>query len=218
MEGWYMNLKKSKVVKTLAEKQQEFLRFLPDHMHEEFMMKSYIAGGAIFSLYNEEEPKDYDFFVTDENFAIRLRNIFNLNSSLKYKNGIKIGTHDGETLIVTDNAVSIGQYQIITRWIGAPAEVISQFDFLHNMFYFYKGMVQNVANWKYLEEKTLHYNEKRARDICGTIIRTNKFVKRGFTITHGEMAKMLLKLHDVGFNERELEILNSFDKRNDFES
>ncbi|MOA70493.1 hypothetical protein D3C78_1994070 [compost metagenome] len=52
------------------------------------------------------------------------------------------------------------------------------------------------------------YNEKRARDIVGSIIRSNKFVSRGMRLKNKEIAKMLLKLHEVGFNEKELKLLN----------
>jgi hypothetical protein len=207
------------VAKALQDKKKEFSKLLPNDVQKDFMKKTFIGGGAIYSLYNKEEPKDYDFFCEDEIMAKRLRAVFENNSSLKYKDGIKIGKYKGKTLIVTDNAISIGNFQIITRWIGCPKTVIEQFDFKHNMFYLHKkNEIETLTKWEYLEDNKLRYNEKRARDICGTIIRVKKFVERGHSITNREMAKMLLKLHEVGFNERELEILNSHDRRNNFGS
>jgi hypothetical protein len=207
------------VTEKLLKVKNEFVELLPEEFRKRFAEKCFIGGGAIFSLYNGEEPKDYDFFVTDRLLACDIHRYFDLDSTLRYKNGIKIGVYKGKTLIVTDNAVSFdNRLQIITRWVGTPKEVVGQFDFLHNMFYFQNGKVEALVDWKYLFEKKLYYNEERARDICGTIIRVKKFVERGFTITNKEMSKMLLKLHEVGFNDRELEILNYHDERNDFGS
>lgn len=219
VKGTRPTQKLKNVEEKLKEAKDDFIKILPKHIQEEFREKSYIGGGAIYSIFNGEEPKDYDFFVIDEEFAKRLHEIFSLNPTLKYKGGIKIGTYNGKRLIVTDNAISIGDYQIITRWVGSPSHVIGQFDFKHNIFYYQNDKVETLSNWSYLSDNKLVFNDGRVRDICGTIIRTKKFVERGFTITNSEMSKMLLKLHEVGFNERELEILNSFDEtRNNFGS
>lgn len=195
----------------------ELTKLLPLELAEDFDSKSFIGGGAIYSIYNVQEPKDYDFFFNDELYVAKLRKHFEETPFLKYKKGVKMGDYKGHRLIITDNAISIGDYQLITRWVGTPKEVIGQFDFKHNMFYVYEGKLQTLVKWKYLDDNKLRYNEDRARDICGTIIRVKKFVERGFTITNKEMAKMLLRLNEVGFNERELEILHSND-RNDFGS
>jgi hypothetical protein len=207
------------VEEKLKEAKKEFIDMLPTSIQKEFDEKSFIGGGAIYSLYNGQEPKDYDFFVTEERFARVIHTAFSLNPNLKFRGGVKVGSFKGLHMVVTDNAISIGKFQIITRWVGTPYEVIGQFDFKHNMFYYQNGRVETVSNWSFLDDNKLRYNHDRARDICGTIIRVKKFVERGFTITNSEMSKMLLKLHEVGFNERELEILNSHDEeRNNFGS
>jgi hypothetical protein len=51
--------------------------------------------------------------------------------------------------------------------------------------------------------------EGRARDIVGTIVRIPKFIERGMTVSNKEVSKMLLRLSDVGFSEREIEILEN---------
>ncbi|WP_240503997.1 hypothetical protein [Bacillus licheniformis] len=210
-------LKVAGIKSDLEKAKKDFISLLPPEYQEEFKNKSYLAGGAIYSLYNNQIPKDYDFFLTDESLVKELRRFFD-NGTLKYKNGVKIGKYKDETLVYTDNAISIGMYQIITKWVGTPEDVIGEFDFKHNMYYYINGEIETLVGWEYLNDNKLKYNEKRARDICGTIIRIKKFVERGFTITNHEVAKMLLKLHEVGFNERELEILHINDERNDFGS
>ena len=219
IRGIRNSFKLRKVEKSLKKAKDEFIAFLPEQHRKEFDEKSYIGGGAIYSLYNGEEPKDYDFFVTDENLAKKLHMVFSLNPKLKFRGGIKVGDFNGHNMIVTDNAVSIGKFQIITRWVGTPQEVISNFDFKHNMYYYINGKVHTLAKWEYLDDNKLRFNDDRPRDICGCIIRTKKFIERGFQLTNKEMARMLLKLNEVGFNEREMEILRSYDEeRNNFGS
>ncbi|UNY48747.1 hypothetical protein P9294_gp032 [Bacillus phage FADO] len=213
------SFKLKKVESQLKKATDKFAELLPKQFREEFKEKSFLGGGAIYCLYNGKEPKDYDFFLKDKELGDRLRTYFVDNDRLKYKNGVLVSTYNNKRLVVTDNAISIGDYQIITRWSGTPKEVIREFDFKHNMYYFCNNRIEALTKWKYLDDNKLYYNEERARDICGTIIRVKKFVERGFTITNSEMSKMLLKLHDVGFNERELEILKSHDEnRNNFGS
>lgn len=207
---------------SLAYYKSIFLSLLPDELRYDFDKLSFIGGGAVYSLYNGNEVKDFDFFVKDKDFAKRIHKYFddNLNDfDLKYRNGVKIGKYKGKRLIVTDNAISIGEYQIITRWIGAPEEVIGEFDFRHNQFYWCEDKIETVTDWKYLEGDKLIFNEDRARDIANCIIRMNKFLKRGFTIDNREISKLLLRLHEVGFSDIDLEIMRSKDSnRNNFGS
>ena len=211
-------LKIKNIEKMLKRVKEDLVNMLPLNYRAEFSEKSFIAGGAIYSLYNNEDYKDIDFFLTDEKLAKSIHRYFSMNNRRSYKNGVKVGEYKGRKIIVTDNAISIDKFQIIIRWSGTPEDVVSQFDFKHNMNYFYKDKLHTLTSFKYLNDNKLIYNEERARDICGTIIRVKKFVERGFTITNKEMCKMLLKLNEVGFNERELEILNCNDERNDFGS
>jgi hypothetical protein len=213
-----MDNNKLNKVKEELEKARSFLtQRLPLELRKEFEQKAFIGGGAIYSLYNGSEPNDYDFFLTDKDLVNRLReaiikhlNDFSNPESLyiNEKENMIHGSVFGHRYLITDNAISVdGKYQIITRWVGEPEEVISEFDFKHNMYCYRNKELHTYSQWDYLEDNKLRYNEKRARDICGTIIRVKKFVERGHTITNREMSKMLLKLHEVGFNERELEIL-----------
>lgn len=206
--------KLNKVKEKLVEVKQELVELLPEKFRERFEQSAYIGGGAIYSLYNNQEPKDYDFFLDDPEFADELSAVFFvliadfLHVMEGFKdNRIYIGYYKDKRAVVTTNGISIGKFQIITRWSGTPEEVINEFDFKHNMFYYHKNNIETFSQWDFLEDNKLRYNEKRARDICGTIIRVKKFVERGFTITNKEMAKMLSKLNEVGFNEREVEIL-----------
>lgn len=201
------------VEEQLRRAKKEFVSMLPESIREEFNEKSYIGGGAIYSIYNNKEPKDYDFFLIDEYLAKKLHMIFSLNSNLKYKSGVKIGSFKNLHMVITDNAISIGQFQIITRWVGTPKEVIGQFDFLHNHFYMYRDKIETLTEWNYLDDNELRFNTNRVRDVANCIMRMNKFLNRGFIISNREIASMLLKLNEVGFSEVDLEILKSKNER-----
>lgn len=191
---------------------------LPFEFQAHFERVSYVSGGAIYSLYHQQIPKDYDFLVTKQFPVDRLREYF-IDQCGYHGDNIHGGTYKSLPLLVTDNAISIGKFQIITGWVGTPEETINEFDFLHNQCYWRgEDKIYCLSDWKYLKGNELAYNEKRARDIVGTIIRTNKFVARGFKLKNKEMAKMLLKLHEVGFNERELEILRDSSSEKHFGS
>lgn len=168
--------------------------FIPEHLQGYFIQNAFIAGGCIYSLANNKEPKDYDFFVTDKTLAHNLINYFK--------------SHE-DNIPITKYAITLGngKYQIVIKYIGFPKDVVAEFDFKHNMFYFYQGKLEGLVEHEYLESNKLSFNDDRARDICGVLLRIPKFIARGMTISKREVASILLKLHD-NFDENEVQILN----------
>lgn len=74
-----------------------FYNIVDDKLADEIKGKFFIAGGAIYSIHNNQEPKDIDIFLTDEKIKRKVLSHFHLNSSLKYKKGVKVGTYlDGD--------------------------------------------------------------------------------------------------------------------------
>lgn len=201
------------MVERLDREKDTLLHYIPEYLREGFRSESYISGGCIYSLYNNKDPKDYDFFVHTESLANELRDYYLSlvvdQDDIEYKS-VNIVHYGGERIVVTKNAISIGnKYQIITKFTGTPKEVVEQFDFKHNMFYYHKGLIMTLSDWDYLDSNQLVYNEQRARDISGTIIRIPRFIERGMKITNEEVCKMLRKLKEVGFTEREDEIIEN---------
>ncbi|MGG1650529.1 hypothetical protein ABHN03_25300 [Paenibacillus sp. NRS-1775] len=196
-----------------------FELLLPKEFILGFRNKSYISGGCIYSLYHGDEPKDFDFFLSSKELAEKLKTYF-MNQTGYHGSDISGGTYKGLPLVITKNAISIGKFQIITQWIGEPEDVVGEFDFKHNQFYYRNGAVDVavLSDWSYLKGNKLSHNEHRARDIVGTILRTPKFIGRGMTITQREMAKVLLRLNEVGFSDKEVEQLESIDVDRHFSS
>ncbi|WP_339193897.1 hypothetical protein MKY95_19140 [Paenibacillus sp. FSL P4-0176] len=196
------------ISKHLREVKNELIKLLPTQMWQRFESEAYISGGCIYSLYHDRQPKDYDFFLVNESLADELREYF-IDHAGYHGSDMSGGTYQGLPLIVTNNAISIGKYQIITQWVGEPQDVIGDFDFRHNMFYWKNKKVYTLSDWSYLKGNALVYNEQRARDIVGTIVRVPRFIQRGMTITQKEMSKVLLRLNSVGFTGKEIEILEN---------
>ena len=161
---------------------------------QQFRESAFIAGGSLYDLANGREPKDFDFFISDK------RLVSDLINDLKSQTAI---------CSFTNNALSFddGKYQIIVRYVGTPEEVVSQFDFKHNMFYFYRGRVAGLVEWSYLKTKRLVFNAERARDLSGILLRIPKFVQRGMSITAAEHAKIIEKLCR-NFDDNEVNILS----------
>lgn len=201
----------NKVVAYLENEKTKLVELLPEYLRKEFTEESYIAGGCIRSVYRDLPISDIDIFVETLGMKIALESYFKrLDGLSTLKRGsqtIKIGSYKGNKLVVTDNAITIGKFQIVLRDVGQASEVLQRFDFRHNMYYIKNNKFYNEVELYYLELDQLRYNDNRARDIVGTIMRIPKFIKKGFSINHKELAKILLKLHNVGFNEHEIEVL-----------
>lgn len=201
------------IIDVLEFHHEQLIQLLPEYLQSDFEMESYIAGGCIYTMCNNYEFKDIDFFIRTKGLKDKLLQYFKTLDGLRIElcdsQQLWYGKWKGYELVITNNAISIGDYQIVLKDIGNPESVVGQFDFHHNMFYIENGRLKRLVPLSALEGNELIYNEERARDIVGTIMRVPKFISRGMNIKHRQMAKILLKLHNVGFNENELEVLNS---------
>jgi len=100
------------------------------------------------------------------------------------------------------NAISLtDQIQIVIRFWGTPDEVHKTFDFVHatNYFMMDKGVVNNKEALESLLTKTLRYQGSFYP--LTSIIRSKKFVKRGFNINAGELLKMMYQLSLLDLND-----------------
>lgn len=203
---------RKRVVEFLEDKKDQFINILPPELQTDFRKESYIAGGSIYSVYRNEQVNDIDFFIETADLKMRLLTYFKNLNNLKVKwyggKATRIGTYKGYKLIITDNAISIGDYQIVMKDYGKPEEVVGKFDFKHNMNYVKDGKFVSIEDEFYLDLDEIRFNDERARDIVSTIMRTLKFQRKGWKVPPKELAKMLVKLTEVGFNDEELELLN----------
>lgn len=135
----------------------------------------YIAGGCIYSIWNDKKPKDYDIFCKNKAALIKVQQYFKENSC-NY---------------TSENAITYGKYQFVTKWYGDAETEVGKFDFKHNMFYYDSEGLHNLVDWDFLNSNKLVFNKLRARDVASILTRIPKFVARGMEIGLDESAEML---------------------------
>ena len=135
----------------------------------------YIAGGCIYSIWNNKKPNDYDIFCKNKKALAKIQRYFK----------------DNPCNFVSENAITYGKYQFITKWCGDAASEVGEFDFKHNMFYYDTEGLHNLVDWNFLNSKKLVFNNLRARDVAGVLTRIPKFVSRGMDIDISETAEIL---------------------------
>jgi len=203
----FQNKWKRRIETALEQECHLLLEALPDTFQKGFH-NLYIAGGAIYSLYNEQAVKDYDFFSRDYNYLMLLRGFFGQHVEYSSKN-VQRGEWEGYKIVLTPNAISIDDWQIITNWWGTPEEVVGQFDFKHTMNW-YDGVLHCPDGEDYLDSNVLWYNQDRARDFVGTILRIPAFIEKGFHICKSEHCKILQKLKESGFNDKDTQTMTNY--------
>jgi hypothetical protein len=144
---------------------------------------TYVSGGAITSLIQGEEPKDYDvYFRTTPEDGVRERLI------TKYKDQVAdvqeryrelLGT-DGK--MITENCVTMKEVvSFIFRSYGTPDTMKKTFDYLHCTPHYGiledKLYISPAAYWACSAKLLIVNNEDKIEEW-----RTNKFLKRGYRI------------------------------------
>lgn len=102
-------------------------------------------------------------------------------------------------LFLSPNAITLSDdIQIVIRFYGAPAEIHENYDFVHCTNYWTSKDDELVLQPKALEAlltKELRYMGSKY-PLC-SIIRTRKFIARGWSINAGQYLKMALQLNEL---------------------
>lgn len=106
-------------------------------------------------------------------------------------------------VFISDNAISLtGRIQIVTRFYGEADEIHKNFDFIHcsNYWESYTGKLTiKKESLLALMNKDLVYTGSLF-PIC-SIIRTRKFIKRGWNINAGQYLKMAFQISKLDLNQ-----------------
>ena len=218
---------KSKTIKKyLSENFNNFVDSITDEKVRELVRKnSIITGGSIVSLLLNEKVNDYDIYFTDKETTKRVANYYVklfIATNPEYKStdlyvkedeetgrisvfckssGVAIGVNEGKYVpaCLTTNAITLtNDIQLVLRFYGEPEEIHKYYDFAHATNYWTSKDNRLVLNPKALEcilTKELLYNGSKY-PLC-SIIRTKKFVGRGWTINAGQYLKMALQLNEL---------------------
>lgn len=135
-----------------------------------------IAGEDI----NQDE---YDYFESYPNAG---------EAVAKYLDGaMQKNTGKYKALAITTNAITLtDQIQIVLRFVGPASEIHKNYDFIHTTNYFTEaeGVVLNQPALESILARELRYVGS-LYPVC-SLFRIKKFIKRGWTITAGEMLKI----------------------------
>ena len=105
-------------------------------------------------------------------------------------------------VFLSDNAITLtDKIQIIIRFYGAANQIHENYDFVHCTNYWLSDNQQLYTNSAALESilsKNLYYVGS-LYPLC-SIIRTRKFIKRGWHINAGQYLKMAVQLNDLDLN------------------
>ena len=103
-----------------------------------------------------------------------------------------------DLIYITANAITLtDSVQIVTRFTGEPKDIHHNYDFIHatNYWTFDEGLIVNVEAMCSLITKELRYSGSRY-PLC-SVIRTRKFISRGWSVTAGQYLKMIMQLNDL---------------------
>ena len=102
-------------------------------------------------------------------------------------------------IFMSSNAITLSdRVQLINRFYGKPEEIHTNFDFVHCTNYWDSKIRNLVLNKDALEctlTRELRYVGSKY-PLC-SIIRTRKFIQRGWTVNAGQYLKMVMQLQDL---------------------
>ena len=215
----------------LRDKVDEWIKTLPVELQRDVLTNCFVTGGSIVSLLLGEAVNDYDIYFTKEETALRVAihyakdkvteitsapgtvNISVRSSGIWLNTSRELKSHEPkcikpyEPMCITGNAISLSdKVQLITKFVGTPNEVHKNFDFVHCMCYyepFGDNLVVPVDAAISMMTKELKY--RGSLYPLASIIRTRKFIKRGWSINAGQYLKTILQLQ--GLNLYDLNVL-----------
>jgi len=122
----------------------------------------------------------------------------------KYLDGISSSLENKEKYTVvymTTNAITLSDgIQLIIRFIGEPEKIHKNYDFVHTTNWYTNGQLYlNPAAMESTLSKELKYIGS-LYPIC-SMFRLKKFIKRGWTITAGEMLKIAWDINKLDLSK-----------------
>lgn len=180
-----MTIKAEKVARRLQRVLDETAEALPEGVRKAFRAHAFLAGGCVWSEFNKRKPNDYDVFFDDKDALDKVCNWLEAEEA-DPQSPLVLSTDNALTLKVGKKAV-----QIVRGWWGEPYAVISQFDFMHNMFAVKDGVMIPGADLFSLSASCLAANPKNVGNMAKVLIRVPKMIAKGLSFGAEGMASLL---------------------------
>lgn len=110
----------------------------------------------------------------------------------------KEGQKPYQPVFLSNNAITLsGKIQIVIRFYGDAEKIHENYDFAHCTNYWTRetGLVTNVEALEAILSKTLVY--KGSKYPLTSVIRSRKFIKRGWNINAGQYLKMCMQISNL---------------------
>jgi hypothetical protein len=173
--------------------------------------KTFLTGGCFKAIYHDQEVNDYDFYFVDEeskNKFVKLIEVGLTKSSdepftdkkklrlldLAYKSEFTV------TFRLTSADDKKIKIQFITKYVGLPGKVTSNFDFKHTMNYYVPVFDAFEIDENTLDKKELIFNERASHPING-LKRMQKFIQQGWTISDPEIMKIAEAINNLNLSD-----------------
>lgn len=109
-------------------------------------------------------------------------------------------------IFLSDNAITLsGKIQLVIRFYGEPEQIHDNYDFVHAMCYWRSENNHLDLPRNSLEAiitKELVY--KGSKYPLASIIRTRKFIQRGWSVNAGQFLKMCLQINELDLKNVEV--------------
>lgn len=179
---------------------------------------------------SENDPAEYKYFETTDPES---------GDACEYVSKVLKVIQDAEEtekpkyrpVFLSTNAITLSdKIQLVTRFFGEPDEIHKNYDFVHVTNYWASWENKLVLRPEAIEAllaKELRYVGSKY-PLC-SIIRTRKFIRRGWSINAGQYLKMVMQLQELDLNDIDvleeqltgvdvayfLEVLSALRKRDD---
>lgn len=154
-------------------------------------------------IVKDDESPDYDYFEArapaeaGDYLSEVMDNLTGVDGELT--KGVDLDADEYTPAFLSSNAISLrGKVQLILRFYGEPDEIHESYDFAHCMNYWESctgHLTLRPDSLEALLSRTLTYKGSQY-PLC-SIIRSRKFVQRGWRINAGQYVKMAMQLNDL---------------------
>ena len=152
---------------------------------------------AEYKYFESQDPESGDAAEYLETVAAVLNDAETANKSKKEKK------KRYRPVFLSRNAITLSdKVQLITRFFGSPEQIHVNYDFVHCMNYWTSwdnNLVLRPDAVEALLARELRYVGSKY-PLC-SVIRTRKFIQRGWSVTAGQYLKMAMQLSDLDLHD-----------------
>lgn len=156
---------------------------------------------------SEDGTEDYQYFEstsnTDPSSDIFIEHVTEILKSNEYVNRKQSEKNDYRPIFLSSNAITLSDnIQLIIRFYGSPEKIHENYDFVHCTNYWVSDTNSLTLKPEALEAlltKELIYIGSKYP--IASVIRTRKFIQRGFSCNAGQYLKMCWQISELNLND-----------------